>query len=256
MNRQKTELRIDSPPPPPLRFSNQPVVFTFLVRSRWWMVLMTQGRCSPVQGSCQTTSPSPTPTLRLPAWPTTEPCPQISATLSTPGSSNLNPTSISVGKYFTPVTSLLPFPSKTFESLSQTWRWGLRVLTADWLLWAPGRCGCEGGSLLQSLLPWPGHRHGSTHLQRGVGVWWWSVHLFPLQIWSTLLSYQASWTSTLGCRRVMVSYILLLLFDRNPCHHESGGQGRVHLPEVGIGARARHTQTHGTEGESLAWPHL
>lgn len=54
-------------------------------RWRLWTVLMRVERCSPVQGSCRTTSQSPTPTLSPPGSPTTEPCLQISATSLMPG---------------------------------------------------------------------------------------------------------------------------------------------------------------------------
>lgn len=42
---------------------------------------MRMGRCSCAQGSCLTTSPNHTPTLRLHGQPTMEHCPLTSATL-------------------------------------------------------------------------------------------------------------------------------------------------------------------------------
>lgn len=62
-------------------------VLCVVFRLRWWMVLMRVERCSRGQESCRTTSQSPTPTLRQPGSPTTEPCLQTSATLSMPGNS-------------------------------------------------------------------------------------------------------------------------------------------------------------------------
>lgn len=56
-------------------------------RSRSWTDPMRAERCSLGQESSPTTSQSPTPTLRQPGRPTTEPCLQISATSSTPGTS-------------------------------------------------------------------------------------------------------------------------------------------------------------------------
>lgn len=42
--------------------------------------------------------------------------------------------------------------------------------------------------------------------------------------------------------------MLMLGIYRNSCHHEPGCKGCVYLPAVGSRARARPTQTHGTEG--------
>lgn len=59
------------------------------------MAPMRMGRCSCGQGSCRTTSPNHTPTLRLPEQPTTEHCPLTSATSCELGSRL--PTRLGVG---------------------------------------------------------------------------------------------------------------------------------------------------------------
>lgn len=112
----------------------------------------------------------------------------------------------------------------------QTWRRGLRVQPADRILWTSSRSDGERGTLLQPILPWPGHRHGPAHLQRDSGVWRrWVKKQFDVCIISCHLQRWAEQKGRKCSNRncaVSTLYVLKVLHFQFQDYRETANQNR------------------------------